>query len=186
MPDAQKGALTPSAVAVSLARHLPQDAIIADDSVTAGFSILLSTQGAAAHDWLYHTGGAIGQGMPLAIGAAIAAPERKVFALCGDGAAMYTVQSLWTMARENLDVCVIIFANRLYRILMIELARTGAGNPGPASSGLLSLSNPALDWVKLAEGQGVAAIRCETAEDFEAQLPRLIAQKGPKLIEAIV
>ncbi|MGE0827739.1 MAG: acetolactate synthase large subunit [Hyphomonadaceae bacterium] len=184
--DAPQGALNPQTIGVSLARHLPQDAIIADDSVTAGFSMLYPTQTAASHDWLYHTGGAIGQGLPMALGAAIAAPERKVVALCGDGAAMYTLQALWTMAREKADVTIIIFANRLYQILRIELMRTGAGNPGPAANAMLSLGDPNLDWVKLAEGHGVPAVRCETAEDFDRQLARLLPLAGPKLIEAII
>ncbi len=184
--EAPTGVLTPDAVGASLARHMPERSIIADDSVTAGLSLLGPTAGAAPHDWLFHTGGAIGQGMPMAVGAAVAAPDRKVFALCGDGAAMYTVQALWTMAREKLDVTVIIFANRIYRILMIELMRTGAGNPGPTAQSMLSLADPAIDWVKLAEAQGVQAVRCETAEDFDRQLARLIAMPGPKLIEAVV
>jgi acetolactate synthase-1/2/3 large subunit len=122
----------------------------------------------------------------MAVGAAVAARHRKVFALCGDGAAMYTIQALWTITRERLDVTAIVFANRIYRILMIELARTGAGNPGPAAASLLSLRDPELDWVKLAEGQGVPAVRCDQAEDFDRQLARLIEQPGPKLIEAVV
>ena len=145
-----------------------------------------ATASAAPHDWLFHTGGAIGQGLPLAVGAAVGAPGRKVIALCGDGAAMYTVQSLWTMAREALDVTVVVFANRLYRILMIELARTGAGSPGPAAMSMLSLGNPTLDWVKMAEAHGVEAVRAERAEDFEREFARLVARPGPALIEAVV
>ena len=108
----------------------------------------------ARHEWLGHTGGAIGQGMPVAIGAAIARPDVKTICLAGDGAGMYTVQSLWTMARENLDILTIVFVNHAYRILKIELARTGAGNPGPAANGMLSLGSPEIDWVKLAESHG--------------------------------
>jgi len=184
--DAPSGPLTPEAAGFSLARHMPEGAIVADDSVTAGLSILFPTMNAAPHDWLFHTGGAIGQGMPMAVGAAVAAGDRKVIALCGDGAAMYTVQSLWTMAREKLDVTVIVFANRIYRILMIELARTGAGNPGPTAQSMLSLGDPAIDWVKMAEAHGVPGARCETAEDFDRTLARMLAQSGPKLIEAVV
>ena len=147
---------------------------------------LYPTRAAAPHDWLYHTGGAIGQGLPMAVGAAIGAPGRKVFALLGDGAAMYTVQALWTAAREQLDITAIVFSNKIYRILMIELARTGAGNPGPAAASLLSLGNPPLDWVNLAAGMGVPGVRCDQAEDFDRQLARLIEQPGPKLIEAAV
>ena len=145
-----------------------------------------ATSVASAHDWLFHTGGAIGQGMPMAIGAAIGAPGRRVIAICGDGAAMYTAQSLWTMARERLDVTVVICANRMYRILAIELARTGAGAPGPAAQSMLSLGDPAIDWVQMAEAQGVTAVRCTQAEEFDRQLARLLAQPGPSLIEAVV
>ena len=120
------------------------------------------------------------------IGAAIGAPGRPVVAVCGDGAAMYTIQSLWTMARERLDITVVICANRLYRILMIELARTGAGAPGPTAQAMLSLANPVIDWVKLAEGQGVPAVRCEQAEDFDREFARAVGQRGPKLIEAVL
>ena len=185
-PSAPSGPLTPEAIGCTLARHLPDECIIADDSVTAGLVLFPATAAAAPHDWLFHTGGAIGQGLPMSLGAAVGAPGRKVIALCGDGAAMYTVQSLWTMARESLDITVVVFANRLYRILMIELARTGAGTPGPAAMSMLSLGNPTLDWVKLAEAHGVEAVRAERAEDFDRELARLVARPGPTLIEAVV
>lgn len=185
-PPAPGGGLTPEAVGAILARRMPHDCIVSDDSVTAGLAIFPATASAAPHDWLSHTGGAIGQGLPMAVGAAVGAPGRRVIALCGDGAAMYTVQSLWTMAREGLDVTVVVFANRLYRILVLELARTGAGDPRTADTSLLSLGDPALDWVKLAEGQGVEAVRTERAEDFDRELARLVAQPGPALIEAVV
>jgi acetolactate synthase-1/2/3 large subunit len=180
------GQLTPETIGGTLARHLPHDCIVADDSVSAGLAIFPATAGAAPHDWLFHTGGAIGQGLPLSVGAAVAAPTRKVVAICGDGAAMYTVQSLWTMARERLDITVVVIANRIYRILMIELARTGAGDPGAAARSMLSLGDPALDWVKMAEAHGVEAVRAERAEDFDREFARLVAQPGPKLIEAVV
>lgn len=185
-PPAPSGPLSVPDIAASIARHLPENAVVADDGVTAGLPIFSLTAGAAPHDWLFLTGGAIGIGMPLALGAAIGAPDRKVICLSGDGAGMYTNQALWSMAREQADVLTIVFANRSYRILNIEMARTGAGNPGPTASAMLSLDNPTIDWVKLAESQGVAAVRCETAEDFDRQFARLCAQKGPSLIEAVV
>jgi acetolactate synthase-1/2/3 large subunit len=185
-PPAPSGPLTPEAIGCTLARHLPKDCIVADDSVTAGLAIFPATATAAPHDWLFHTGGAIGQGLPMAVGAAVGAPRRKVIAICGDGAAMYTVQSLWTMAREALDITVVVVANRLYRILMIELARTGAGNPGAAATSMLSLANPALDWVKMAEAHGVESARAERAEEFDREFARLLAKPGPTLIEAVV
>jgi acetolactate synthase-1/2/3 large subunit len=186
VPAPATGSLNAYGVGAALARHMPEGAIISDDGVTSGLAIYGLTVGAARHYWLYGTGGAIGDGMPVAVGAAVAAPDAKVICLAGDGAGMYTNQALWTMARENLDVLTIVFANRTYRILTIELARTGAGNPGPTAQAMLSLDNPAVDWVKLAEAQGVPAARCTTAEDFDRHFARMIAQPGPKLIEAVI
>ena len=186
LPEAQTGPLTPAAVGASVARHLPEGAIVSDDSVTSGQSIINATRTSRPHDWLGLTGGAIGQGIPVAIGAAVAGPGRKVVSLNGDGAAMYTVQGLWTLARENLDVTVVVFANNAYRILGIELGRTGAGAPGPAAAKLLGLGEPAIDWVSLARGMGVPGARCETAESFDAAFARAMAEPGPCLIEAVV
>jgi acetolactate synthase-1/2/3 large subunit len=185
-PERPTGPLTPFACAQSLARHLPADAIISDDAVTAGLPHYMATMQAAPHDWLFLTGGAIGQGLPLAVGTACAAPHRKTVALTGDGAAMYTLQALWTMAREKLPVVTVVFANRSYRILNIEMARTGAGNPGPAARSMLSLDNPVLDWVQLAQGHGVTAVRADTAEAFDDALARALAMDEPVLIEAVV
>ena len=186
LPQPQSGALTPAAAGASIARHLPEGAIVSDDSVTAGQSIINASRTGRPHDWLGLTGGAIGQGIPVAVGAAVAAPGRKVVSLNGDGAGMYTVQGLWTLAREGLDVTVVVFANHVYRILGIELGRTGAGAPGPAASKLLGLDAPAIDWVSLANGLGLPATRCQTAEDFDAAFARAMAESGPALIEAVV
>jgi acetolactate synthase-1/2/3 large subunit len=186
IPPAPAGPLSAVDVGASIARHLPENAIIADDGVTNGAPVFALTAGAATHDWLFLTGGAIGIGMPLALGAAVAAPDRKVICLSGDGAGMYTNQALWTMAREGADVLTVVFANRSYRILNIEMARTGAGNPGPTASAMLSLDNPAVDWMKLAEAQGVPAVRCTTGEQFDVEFARLVALRGPALIEAVV
>ncbi len=187
LPEAApSGPLTPAAVGQSIARLLPEGAIVSDDSVTAGQSIINATRTGRPHDWLGLTGGAIGQGIPVAVGAAVAAPGRKVVSLNGDGAGMYTVQGLWTLAREGLDVCVVVFANNVYRILGIELGRTGAGAPGPASSKLLEIGDPNIDWVSLAKGLGVPAVRCQTAEAFDAAFARAMAEPGPSLIEAVV
>jgi acetolactate synthase-1/2/3 large subunit len=186
VPDAPKGKVNAFTCGASLARHLPEGAIVCDDGVTSGGLVRAATAGAPHHDWLALTGGAIGIGLPLAIGAAVAAPERKVISLNGDGAGMYTNQALWTMAREKLDVLSIVFANRSYRILNVEMTRTGAGAPGPTAQAMLSLDDPAVKWAQLAEAQGVESVRCETAEDFEAQVKRLMARKGPALIEAVL
>jgi acetolactate synthase I/II/III large subunit len=185
LPDASPtGELNPYAIGDSLARHMPERAIVSDDAVTAGLPIFTQTRGARPHDWLMLTGGAIGQGIPAAVGAAVACPDRKVISLNGDGAAMYTVQGLWTIAREGLDVLTVVFANHAYRILNIELARTGAGNPGPSAKSLLDLGQPRIDWVGVAQGLGVPAVRCSDAESFDQAVARAMSQRGPAFIEA--
>jgi acetolactate synthase-1/2/3 large subunit len=131
------------------------------------------------------TGGSIGYGLPVAIGAAVACPDRKVICLHGDGGAMYTIQSLWTMARESLDVCVVIFANRKYQILQVELARVGAQSMNKQTLDMLDLSNPDLDFVKIAEGMGVRATRADNAEAFNQQMQAAMSLQGPCLIEAV-
>jgi acetolactate synthase-1/2/3 large subunit len=132
------------------------------------------------------TGGSIGQGLPVAVGAAVACPNRKVIALEADGSAMYTLQSLWTMARERLDVVVVILANGRYQILEIETRRTGAGEIGPRANDMMDLTRPDLDWVKLAEGQGVPACRATTGDQFIALFRDAVKQHGPRLIEAVL
>jgi acetolactate synthase-1/2/3 large subunit len=141
------------------------------------------TQGAAKHDWLMLTGGSIGQGLPLAAGAAVACPDRKVIAFQADGSGQYTLQALWTQAREQLDVLTLICANRAYRILQLELARAGIVEAGPQARALTNLSEPTIDWVSLADGYGVPAERVETAEDLDRALVRGVAESGPRLIE---
>jgi acetolactate synthase-1/2/3 large subunit len=176
----------PHSIGQSLAALCPEGALISDDGVTAGLPIYTAMAGASRHEWLGHTGGAIGQGMPVAVGAAIARPDVKTICLAGDGAGRYTVQALWTMARENLDILTIVFVNHAYRILKIELARTGAGNPGPAANGMLSLGSPEIDWVKLAEGMGVGAEAVDTTGRFNSALERALAVRGPRLIAALI
>lgn len=183
---APAGALTPQSAGVAIARHLPEGAIVCDDSVTSGGGVAVPCMTAAPHEVLALTGGAIGAGAPLAVGAGVAAPDRKILALCGDGAAMYTVQALWSIARENLDCTVVVFANHSYRILNIEMGRTGSGNPGPSASKLLDLGDPKIDWVSMAKAHGLPAVRCETAEDFETAFAAAMAQKGPMFIEAAI
>ena len=187
LPDAApSGKQTAYTVGASIARHMPEGAIICDDSVTSGAGVAAAAMTARPHEVLALTGGAIGIGLPLAVGAAVAAPERKVISLNGDGAAMYTVQALWTLAREDLDVTVVVFANNSYRILNIEMTRTGAGAAGPQAAKLLGLGDPAIDWVSLARGLGLAAVRCETADDFEKAFAAAMNQRGPMFIEAAI
>ena len=185
-PDAPTGDLTAQSVGQSLARHLPENALVSDDGVSNGLLSYLPTQNAQPHDWMMLTGGAIGQGMPLALGAAIAAPDRKVICLSGDGAGMYTNQALWSMAREGADVTTIVFVNHSYRILNIELYRTGAGNPGPTAKNMLSIGGPDINWVQLSTSMGVPAVEATTAEAFDAALAEAIAAPGPRLIAAVV
>ncbi len=169
-----------------IARLMPDNAILSDDSLTAGMGLQRSLKHGPMHDWLVLTGGAIGDAPPMAVGAALACPDRKVIAVSGDGAAMYSLQSLWTMAREKLDVVTIICANRTYNILNIELSRVGAGNPGPKTLAMLDLHDPELDFVKLAQGMGVEASRAETTTEFAAQFADAMQTKGPRLIEAVL
>ena len=142
--------------------------------------------GAAAHDWLTLTGGAIGQGLPVAVGASVACPDRKVVNLQADGSAMYTNQSLWTMVRENLDVCVVIFNNSSYAILNLELERVGVENPGERASSMLDLSKPHIEWTKIAAGMGMTASQATTVEEFEQQFRAAMATPGPRLIEVLL
>lgn len=184
-PDLPGGALAVDTAAAVVGALLPEGAIVSDESNTASLPLPAATAGAPPHDWLTLTGGAIGQGLPLATGAAIAAPERKVVCLQADGSAMYTLQSLWTQAREGLDVTTVIYNNRSYAILNVELGRVGA-EPGPRAKAMFDLAQPPLDFVALARGMGVPATRAETAADFATQLERAIAEPGPALVEAVM
>jgi acetolactate synthase-1/2/3 large subunit len=184
-PEWPKGAgLTPDTVGRVLAHLLPEDAIVSEEAISSSEPILRGLAAAAAHDLLPITGGAIGQGLPVAVGAAVACPLRKVIALEADGSGLYTLQSLWTMARERLDVLVVVLANRGYRILEIETRRTGSGEIGPRAFDMMDLTRPDLDWVKLSEGFGVEASRAATVAEFSDQFRAAIGRRGPALIEA--
>jgi acetolactate synthase-1/2/3 large subunit len=180
-----RGSITSEAVGESLAALLPEGAIVADESVSFGRAFFGKTHRAAPHDWLQLTGGAIGEGLPLATGAAVAAPGRRVVSLEADGSAMYTVQALWTQAREKLDVTTVILANRKYAILLGELANVGA-NPGRVALDMLDLGNPDLDWVRIAGGLGVEAARATTMEAFNDLFAGSLARKGPFVIELLI
>ncbi len=184
-PDRPSGPLNPETIANAIGALLPEGAIVSDEANTAGLFVSGATAGAPRHDWLTLTGGAIGQGMPVATGAAVACPDRKVLSLQADGSAMYTLQSLWTQARENLDVTTIIFDNRSYAILSLELSRVGARTDGNAAD-LFDISRPPLDFVSLARGMGVEGTRAETADELVRALERALSEPGPHLIDAIL
>jgi acetolactate synthase-1/2/3 large subunit len=184
-PARPAGALTPATFAAAVGALLPDRAILVDESLTCGFGVPAATRGAPRHEWLCGTGLAIGQGLPVATGAAIAAPDRKVICLEADGSAMYTIQALWTQAREGLDVTTVICANQAYGVLRMDLAATGAGPAGRVSARLLDLSGPALDFTLLARSMGVPATRATTAEELVTQLERAIAEPGPRVVEAM-
>ena len=185
LPLAQ-GKLTADAVIRAVAHYLPEGAILCDETVSSGRDFFGPTFGAAPHDFLQLTGGAIGVGLPLAAGAALACPDRKVIALQADGSAMYTPQALWTHAREQLDVLTIIFSNRKYAILQHELKMVGASAPGRNALRMLNLDEPDLDWIALAGGMGVEAARADNAENFADLLRAGLARRGPFLIEAVI
>jgi acetolactate synthase-1/2/3 large subunit len=180
------GPLTPDRIGAILAARLPEGAILSDEMLTAGAPILAHLLEAAPHDRMPVTGGSIGQGLPVALGAAVACPDRKVVALEADGSGMYTLQALWTMAREGLDVAIVIFANRRYQILEIEMRRTGAPGFGAAAGRMIDIGRPDLDWVSLSRGMGVPAARAATVAEFDAQFRAAMQERGPRLIEAII
>jgi acetolactate synthase-1/2/3 large subunit len=180
------GPLTAAAIIQAIGVLSPENAIICDESVSSGRDSFKSTFGAAPHDFLQITGGAIGIGMPLATGASVACPDRKVILMQADGSGMYTLQALWTQAREQLDVVTIIFANRSYAILHNELKMMGAGEPGRNARRMLDLNEPAIDWVHMAQAAGVEAARAVDTASFIDLLRAALSRKGPFLIEAVI
>jgi len=184
LPDA--GALSTGAVGDIIAALLPEQAIVVDEGITGGFDVFARTRTARTHEWLIQTGGSIGWGLPAATGAAIAAPGRKVVCLEGDGSAMYTIQALWTMAREQLDVTVVLFANRDYAILQFEYQRVGASGMGANARSMMHIGNPDIDFVALAQSLGVSATRAHDTAEFAAQFAAAMAARGPRLIETMM
>lgn len=185
-PDPPSGALDVETLGRALASVQPEGAILVNEGATSGFGFGVHAPAAAPHTMLGLTGGAIGQGLPTAVGAAVACPERRVIALQADGSGMYTLQALWTAARESLDLVALICANRSYRILQVELARAGIAEPGQQARRLTDLGRPNLDWVSLARGLGVPGSRAESADALVAELERALATPGPSLIEAVL
>jgi acetolactate synthase-1/2/3 large subunit len=178
-----EGKLEPKSVALALAAALPENAILVDESLTTGRESMGLTAGALPHDNLQNMGGSIGFGTPVATGAALACPDRRTFCMVGDGSAMYTIQSLWTQAREGLNVTTIIFANNSYNILKLEFNNMGFGAPGPQALGLIDIGKPRIDWVAMGKSMGVPSVSVDNARDFYTAMVNSASEPGPSLIE---
>jgi acetolactate synthase-1/2/3 large subunit len=185
-PELPTGQLTPRLVSAVVGALLPENAILVDEALTSGVGLAELTSGAPQHDWLSLTGGAIGDGLPMALGAAVACPDRPVIGIQADGSAMYTISALWSYAREQCDITTIICDNGSYAILEHELTRVGADGDGKRAGQLLDLGGPNLDFVSLAQGMGVPATRATTAEELADQLRAALAEPGPHLIDAML
>jgi acetolactate synthase-1/2/3 large subunit len=184
-PEVARGAVSPTSMAQTVAALIPENAIVVDESISFGFALYPATHAAAPHDWLQSCGGSVGEGLPLATGAALAAPGRRVINIEGDGSALYMLQALWTQAREQLDVTTVICANRHYSILETELSKVGA-SPGRTALDLFDLSNPTINWVAIANALGVEAARALTLEQLADLLDSSERSRGPFLIELVV
>jgi acetolactate synthase-1/2/3 large subunit len=185
-PVLPTGELTPRTLSAVVGALMPEGTILVDEALTSGVGLNELTSGAPRHDWLSLTGGAIGDGLPMALGAAVACPDRPVIGIQADGSAMYTISALWTYAREQLDITTIICDNGAYAILEHELTRVGADGDGKRAAQLLDLGGPPLDFVSLATGMGVPASRATTAEELAEQLEKALAEPGPHLIDAVL
>jgi acetolactate synthase-1/2/3 large subunit len=185
LPDLPKGAMRLEGVGQAIAALMPEDTVLVEEAISSARYVLPALATARGHDMLTITGGSIGFALPVAVGAAVACPARKVVVLEGDGSGMYTLQSLWTMAREGLDVCVVIFANRGYQILRDELAAVGVADVGRNAVRMFDVAEPALDWVALAQGHGVAGVRVTDLDGFVAAFAAAMAERGPRLIEVM-
>jgi len=185
-PSLPTGAITLDGLATSIAACLPENAIVVDESMTSGRGIMSAARGAPPHDWLGNTGGSIGIALPLAVGTAVACKDRRVLCLSADGSGMYTLQALWTMARESLNITTVVFSNRAYGVLKREFAGLGVGEPGAIASSLFDIGRPDLDWVSLAKGMGIPGARAHSLEEFVAWLQRGFNDGGPSLIEVRV
>jgi len=182
-PHVPSGAITFSGLAAAVGALLPENAVVVDESMTSGRGMMAATRGAPPHDWLGNTGGSIGIALPLAAGAAVARPDRRVLCLSADGSGMYTLQALWTMAREGLKVTTVVFANRSYAVLKREFSYLGVGDPGRRALDMFEIGRPNLDWVHLAKGMGVPGARVNSLDEFAKALRDGFASEGPALIE---
>lgn len=185
LPALPEGALTVTKVGEAIAALMPDNAVVVDEGISASYYLAPGLKRARGHDALTITGGSIGFGLPNAVGAAVACPDRKVVVLEGDGSGMYTLQSLWTMAREGLDVTTVIFANRGYQILRDELAAMGVNEVGRNAQRMFDVEGPSLDWVALAQGHGVQAVQVADMAGFNAAFAEAVQQRGPRLIEVV-
>ncbi|MGH9690963.1 MAG: acetolactate synthase large subunit [Candidatus Acidiferrales bacterium] len=182
-PSVPRGAITLPGLAAAVAALLPENAIVVDESMTSGQGMMTAARGAPPHDWLANTGGSIGIAMPLAVGAAVACPDRPVLCLTADGSGMYTAQALWTMARENLNITTVVLANRAYAVLKREFSNLGVGNPGFRALGLFEIGRPDIDWVGLGKSMGVPGARATSLDTFVKALQEGFGSEGPTLIE---
>ena len=182
-PSMPGGEITLPGLAAAVGALLPENAIVVDESMTSGRGLMASTKGAPPHDWLGNTGGSIGIALPLAVGAAVACPDRRILCLTADGSAMYTLQALWTMAREGLNVTTVVFANRDYAVLKREFSYLEVGNPGARALDMFEIGRPSLDWVQLAKGMGVPGTRVGSLDEFGKALRAGLEAEGPTLIE---
>ena len=182
-PPLPSGEITLPGVAAAVGALLPENGIVVDESMTSGRGLMAATKGAPPHDWLGNTGGSIGIALPLAVGAAVACPDRRVLCLTADGSAMYTLQALWTMAREGLNVTTVVFANRDYAVLKREFSYLGVGKPGTRAASMFEIGRPDLDWAAMAKGMGVPGIRVSSLDAFGKALKAGMEGEGPTLIE---
>jgi acetolactate synthase-1/2/3 large subunit len=182
-PPLPSGEITLPGLAAAVGALLPEHAIVVDESMTSGRGLMAATKGAPPHDWLGNTGGSIGIALPLAVGAAVACPDRRILCLTADGSTMYTLQALWTMAREGLNVTTVVFANRDYAVLKREFSYLGIGSPGPRALDMFEIGRPSLDWVQLAKGMGVPGTRVSSLDEFGKALRAGLEAEGPTLIE---
>jgi acetolactate synthase-1/2/3 large subunit len=182
-PPMPTGEITLPGLAAAVGALLPENVIVVDESMTSGRGLMAATKGAPPHDWLTNTGGSIGIALPLAVGAAVACPDRRVLCLSADGSGMYTAQALWTMAREGLKVTTVVFANRDYAVLKREFSYLDVGNPGARAAAMFEIGRPDLDWTLLAKGMGVPGIRVTSLDAFGKALREGLEAEGPTLIE---
>jgi len=182
-PELPHGEITLPGLAAVVGALLPEHVIVIDESMTSGRGMMAATKGAPQHDWLGNTGGSIGIALPLAVGAAVACPDKRVLCLTADGSGMYTLQALWTMAREGLNVTTVVFANNDYAVLKREFSYLGVGSPGERARDMFEIGRPDLDWVQLAKGMGVPGLRVNSLERFANALREGFRGQGPKMIE---